>query len=189
MGFLFTSEGLKPQEKRVKTLLELPLPKTLTEARSLISTLSFYRRFIKNFSKVAHPLIQLTKGHTGKGGRIKINPDRECMDALNELKSIISHRVCLKYPDFSRPFIITTDASYKGLGAVLSQKDAQGLQRPLAFASRTLSVSETRYPVVELECLGIVFTLKHFKHIILGYEVELVTDHLPLVYLFKNADP
>ena len=189
LGFLFTSEGLKPQEKRLKTLLDLPLPKTLTEARSLISAFSFYRRFIRNFSAIAHPLIQLTKGHSGKGGRISISANQECLNSLNELKKILQQRVCLKYPDFSRPFLITTDASYKGIGAVLSQRDMDGHQRPLAFVSRTLTLSETRYPVVELECLGIVFALKQFKHIILGYEIELITDHLPLVYLFKNAQP
>ena len=189
LGFLVTAEGLKPQEKRLKTLLDLPLPKTLTEARSLISAFSFYRRFIRNFSTIAHPLIQLTKGHSGKGSRISISPDEECLNALNELKNILQRRVCLKYPDFSRSFQISTDASYKGIGAVLSQRDGSGHQRPLAFISRTLTLSETRYPVVELECLSIIFALKQFKHIILGYEIELITDHLPLVYLFKNSDP
>ena len=189
LGFTFTSNGLKPQSKRVKALLDSPLPKTLTEARSLISAFSFYRRFIQNFSKIAYPLIQLTKGHKGKGTRVTVFPDKECEKALESLKNIIQNDVCLKYPDFSRAFTITTDASLRGLGATLSQKDAQGRQKPLAFASRTLSKSELNYPIVELECLGLVFALKTFRHIILGYEVELVTDHLPLVYLFRHADP
>ena len=189
LGFLFTSEGLKPQERKLKTLMNIPLPTTLTEARSLISTFSFYRRFIRNFSKVAYPLIQLIKGHTGKGKSIKVMPNAECSEALGKLKWEMQQRVCLKYPDFSQPFVITTDASCKGLGAVLSQKDADGHLRPLAFASRTLSVSESRYPAVELECLGIIYALKTFRHIVLGYEINLMTDHLPLIYVFKNADP
>lgn len=190
LGFLFTADGLKPQEKRVQAFLDIGLPKTLTEARSLISTFSFYRRFIKNFSKIAEPLIKLTKGHQIiKGKKISVVPDQKCAEALEKLKNIIKERVCLKYPDFSVPFVITSDASYTGLGAVLSQNDEKGNQRPLAFASRTLTLSETRYPVVELECLGIIFALKQFRHIVLGYQIELITDHLPLVYLFKHADP
>ena len=189
LGFRFTDQGLKPQEKQLAGMLGAKLPKTLTEARSLLSTLSFYRKFIKNFSSIAYPLIQLTKGQSGKGGGTKVTPTSECAEALDQLKEILKKRVCLKYPDFSRGFIIFTDASKTGMGASLNQKDQDGNLRPLAFASRTLSLSETRFPIVELECAAIVWALKTFRNIILGHDIEIFTDHKPLVFLFRHADP
>ena len=190
LGFTFTDMGLKPQEKQLAGMLSARLPKTLTEARSLLSTFSFYRKFIKNFSHIAFPLIQLTKGHSGKkGNSVKLNPGQDCSDALQELKNILKTRVCLKYPDFSKGFILYTDASTTGLGASLHQRDANGNLKPLCFASRTLTLSESRFPVVELECAAIVWGLKQFRNIILGYDIEIFTDHKPLIYLFRHADP
>ena len=94
--------------------------------------------------------------------------------------------VCLKYPNFKLPFIIITDASLQGLGACLSQRDKDGRLRPIAFASRRVNLAESRKPAVELETLAILFALKQYRSIILGYDVELETDHKPLVFLFKQ---
>ena len=190
LGFLVTPEGLRTQERLLGPMLQLQAPKTLQEARSLISTLSFYRRFIKGFSEIAYPLIQLTKGFpVGKGKHIKVEATPECHEALEKLKAKLKENVVLKFPDFSKKFIINTDASLRGIGGQLSQLDKNGHPRPLAFVSRSLSVTESRYPVVELEALALVYALKQFRHIVLGYEVELVTDHRPLVYLFRHVDP
>ena len=190
LGFRVTSEGLRTHESLLGPMLKLEVPKTLEEARSLISTFSFYRRFIRNFSDIAHPLIQLTKGFpVGKGKNIKVEATPECQEALETLKEKLRENVVLKYPDFSKKFIINTDASLRGIGGQLSQLDSKGHPRPLAFVSRSLSLTESRYPVVELEALALVYALKQFRHIILGYDVELVTDHRPLVYLFRHVDP
>ena len=189
LGFKFTSEGIKPQEKLLKPMLDIKTPRTLTEARGLVSLFSFYRRFIKNFSIVAHPLIQLTKGFTGKGRRIAVQTNEECEKALKALKEALVKDVCLKYPNFDEKFVLVTDASTKGLGAMLGQYDKEGNLRPIAFASKSLNKAQERYPAIDLECSGIIFGLKSFRSLILGRRVQIMCDHKPLIYLFKHADP
>ena len=189
LGFTFTPEGIKPQERLVKPMLEARMPKTLTEARSLISLFSFYRRFIRNFSMVAAPLINLTKGYTGKGKRVQVKADKDCEESLATLKKALIDDVCLKYPNFDKKFVLITDASTKGLGAMLGQYDKENNLRPIAFASKSLNKAQQRYAAIDLECSGIVFGLKAFRPLIYGREIEIHTDHKPLIYLFKHADP
>ena len=190
LGFTVTTEGLKMSQKLVNEMLKIELPKTLTEARKLCSLFSFYRRFIKNYAAIAEPLVNLTRGHgVAKGDRTPVEPDEKCREALKRLKDILIKNVSLKYPNFSKPFIITSDGSTHGLGAHLSQEDSKGQQRPVAFASRALHGSEKRYPPVELECLAIIYALKQFRHIILGYDIYINTDHKPLIYLMRHVDP
>ena len=94
-----------------------------------------------------------------------------------------------EFPNFGERIIITTDASTVGVGGALSQRDSKGHLRPIAFASRSLNKSERRYPAVELEALGIIYALRQFRQIVLGYEIEIQTDHKPLVFLLKHPDP
>ena len=89
LGYVFTSEGLRPQERLLAPMLRAKLPTTLTEARSVTSLFSFYRRFIKNFSAIVHPLVKLTRGHSGKGKRVPVEADEECQAALDHLKEVI----------------------------------------------------------------------------------------------------
>ena len=103
LGFTLTPEGMKKQQKLLKPMMDIEVPKTLTEARSLCSLFSFYRRFIKNYSMIAHPLTNLTKGHPiGKGKGVKVEANAECEEALKQLKEELMRDVCLKYPDFSK---------------------------------------------------------------------------------------
>ena len=190
LGFTVSRDGLKTAPKTLKPMLNIELPTNLTEARRLCSLFSFYRRFIKNYASIAEPLVNLTRGHgTAKGTSTKVTPTRECAEALEKLKESLRKDVCLKYPNFSKPFIVTSDGSLSGLGAHLAQLDDKGHQRPLAFASRALHGSERNYPPVELECLAIVYALKQFRHVILGYAIDVFTDHKPLIYLMKHVDP
>ena len=125
--------------------------------------------------------------HKGENTVITAGPDSE--KALHNLKEALQKYVCLRYPNFSKPFIVTSDGSLKGIGGYLSQLDAKGCQRPLAFASRTLRGAEKHYAPVELECLAVIYALKQFRHIILGYDVVVQTDHKPLIFLMKHPDP
>ena len=145
LGFKVTREGLKPSPKLLEPMLNAKLPTTLKEARSLCSTFSFYRRFIKNFAAIIEPLINLTRNHgVGKGDSTPVQPNEQCAKALDKLKSILRSEVCLKYPNFNKPFIVTSDGSLDGLGAHLSQLDSEGHQRPVAFASRSLHNAEKK---------------------------------------------
>ena len=161
LGFDLSTDGIKPLPKLLRPMLEAELPSTLKEARALCSLFSFYRRFLRNYSTVADPLINLTRDQpTTKGDRIKVHPDEKCREALEKLKNMLRQDVCLKFPNFGANFVISSDASNVGLGAALSQRDKKGHLRPIAFASRSLNKAERRYPAVELEALGIVYALK-----------------------------
>lgn len=115
--------------------------------------------------------------------------DENCKIALDKIKAAIREEVILRFPNFSKPFVISSDASTSGIGAALQQRDENGHLRPIGFASRSLNQAERRYPAVELEALSIVYGLQQFRAIILGYPIELTTDHKPLVYLLKHTNP
>ena len=99
------------------------------------------------------------------------------------MKRIISRETLLAYPDFTKPFIIHTDASHKQLGAVISQDN-----KPIAFYSRKLNPAQTRYTTTERELLSIVETLKEFRNILLGQQIKVYTDHKNLTYVNFNVE-
>jgi len=111
--------------------------------------------------------------------------------AFQELKKRISSLPILRLPDVSQPFILQTDASHLGVGAVLLQEDTAGEKRPIAFASRNLLPRESRYSAIERECLAITWGVKKFQEYLYGTEFILETDHQPLQYLrqakFQNG--
>ncbi len=106
--------------------------------------------------------------------------------SFNDFKSELINAPALAFPDYSVPFSLYTDASALGLGAVLMQPDARGKNHAIAYASRTLKQAEADYSVVHQETLAIVWALKHFRDIILGYPITVFTDHAPVTGLFKG---
>lgn len=102
---------------------------------------------------------------------------QKCQNAFDELNSLLTKAPVLAFPDFGVPFILETDASGRGLGAVLAQQQEDGSVRPMAYASRTLKPNEKKYGVTELEGLGVVWAVKHFRPYLYGYHCDLYTDH------------
>jgi len=135
---------------------------------------SFYRRFVLDFAKVARPLYELTKEN------VRFEWQKAHEDAFELLKKRLTTFPVLRYPDFSRPFSIYTDASRYGLGAVLSQTSDDGKEHPVAYASRNLNPAESRYPATELEGLAVYWAVKLFRPYVYGKKFRVVTDHLPL---------
>ena len=132
---------------------------------------SYYRRYIHQFADIAGPLYQLTN----KGA--VFTWDEACQSAFNQLKQRLTESPVLTYPRFAPSadqFILLTDASATGIGAVLEQGE-----HIVAYTSRMLSNSERNYSVIQRECLAIVHALKQFRHYLLGYKFQLVTDHAP----------
>lgn len=182
LGHVVTPEGVKPNPDKVMAIKNWPIPKTETELRGFLGTLGYYRRFIKDFAKIVKPLTKpLRKGE-------KVVHSEEFVETFNKCKIILTSSHVLQYPDFTKPFILTTDASNFAIGAVLSQGPI-GQDRPVAFASRTLTKTEERYSVIEKEFLAITWGCKYFRPYLYGKRFTLFTDHKPLTYMFSLKDP
>lgn len=179
LGHVVTRDGIKPNPNKIKAIKDWPIPKNQKELRGFLGIMGYYRRFIRDFAKIVKPLtIQLKKDQ-----QITHTPD--FVDTINKCKNILSSSDILSYPDFSQNFILTTDASNYCLGAVLSQK-IKNVERPIAFASRTLQKNEINYSTTEKEMLAIIWATKYFRPYLYGRRFLLITDHQPLIYLNSN---
>ncbi|XP_060071934.1 uncharacterized protein LOC132551808 [Ylistrum balloti] len=172
---------LQPNPDKVKAILEAEIPKTKKQVRSFIGLADFYRKCVPNFATIATPLTDLTR---------KGQPNsviwREPQDlAFNTLKKVLSTSPVLKLPDLNSEFILRTDASDYGIGAILLQED-DGVVHPVAYVSRKLKDGELSYSVVEKECLAVVWGISKFQKYLYGRQFVLETDHQPLVYLNKS---
>ena len=182
LGYLITPEGLKPDQEKTKAISLMPEPDSKDYVRRFLGMMSYYRRFIPEFSSIAACLFEVTK--------MKVNfkwTDVE-RNAFNKLKMLLIQAPVLIYPDFEKAFAIYTDASNVGVGGVLTQV-VEEKALPVAFASRQLNTSERNYTTSEKEMLAIVWCTKHFNNYIYGREIVLYTDHKPLVSLVKAKEP
>jgi hypothetical protein len=114
---------------------------------------------------------------------------KDQMDSFEKLKTCLMTPPILAYPDFTRPFILYTDASTFALGAILAQKDNDNKEHVIAYASRTLNKHERNYGITELECLAVVWAVKHFHHYLHGQRFTVITDHAALRYLLNLSNP
>jgi len=156
LGHVIRQTGVKPDEKRIEAVRDYPEPKTTRELKGFLGLAGYYRRFIPNFSKISKPLTELLKKNTPYIWNDKTE------NAFITLKTLLMTEPLLQYPDFTRPFVLTTDASNDAIGAVLSQGPI-GKDLPIAYASRTLNNAERNYPTVEKELLAIVWGCKYFR--------------------------
>ena len=157
LGHLVSQEGIKPDPDKILTLKQWPTPNSVKDVRRFLGFAGFYRKFIKDFSKIARPLHDLTKivstesnSGTKTSSRKPLENDfcwlPEHETAFQILKEALCTPPTLAYANFTKPFILHTDASRSGLGAILYQ-ESDGKEHPIAFASRTLSPSERNYPL------------------------------------------
>lgn len=180
LGHIIGEGILKPAIEKLKAVEDAPRPSTKKEVRSFLGLLGYYRKFVPNFATVAAPLSDLTK----KGVPNKFEWKQECENAFKTLKSMLLSSPILRLPDLSKSFILRTDASNHGVGAVLMQIH-DGKKYPVAYASRKLIEREQRYSVIEKECLAIVWALQKFQAYLYGRLFTIETDHQPLVHLQK----
>ena len=165
-----SAKGIHPDPAKIRAVKEFPVPTNVRSLRGFLGLASYYRRFVPNFARIAGPLHMLTRSD------MAFVWTASCQEAFERLKSMLTSPPVLSYPDFSEPFQLHTDASGEGLGAVLEQT-SDGVGHPVAFASRTLSKPEQRYGITELETLGVVWGLRHFRAYLYGHRVTVLTDH------------
>ncbi|CAG9134488.1 unnamed protein product [Plutella xylostella] len=182
LGHIITDKGVSPNPEKVKAVTEFPKPTNVKQIKSFLGLVGYYRRFIENFSKLTKPLTALLKKD------VPFEWSSEQDTAFQILKEKLTTAPLLQYPDFSAPFVITTDASNYAVGAVLSQGEI-GKDKPVAYASRTLNKPEGNYSTTEKELLAIIFAVKTFRPYLFGRKFKIVTDHRPLVWLFNVKDP
>jgi hypothetical protein len=177
-GYKIGNKGLEKCYGKVEAVMKAPEPKNITELRSFLGLVNFYGRFIPNLSTIAQPLHNLLK----KG--VKFIFGAKCKKSFEIIKrEIASERVLVHYDD-NKKLLLATDASPYGIGAVISHRMEDGTERPISFASRTLSETERKYSQVDREALAIVFGVTKFYAYLYGRKFTLITDHKPLVSIF-----
>ena len=169
---------IRTQSDNVDKVKHATIPTTVIQVRSFSGLTGYYRKFIYNYATIATSLTDLTK--KGRPSRVAWTDGTD--KAFNQFKDSLCKDPIIKLPDFDRPFVLRTDTSDTGLGAMLLQKydDVYFL---VAFASKRLSKAQMAYAVVERECLAIVWSLEHLSVYLYGRDFVIQTDHQPLVFL------
>lgn len=182
LGHLITEDGVKPNPAKIEAIQRFPQPRNPKEIKQFLGLTGYYRRFVKDYSKIIKPLTYLLKKD------VEYKFDESCIEAFHKCKKFLTEAPILQYPKFDEEFVLTTDASAFAIGSVLSQGPI-GQDLPIAYASRTLNPAETRYSVIERELLSIIWSVKHFRPYLYGRRFQLLTDHKPLVWMFSIKDP
>ena len=182
LGHRITRDGVATDPGKIDAVRKWAVPRTVQEVQTFLGLVGYYRKFVNNFAATAKPLYRLTER-----GR-EFNWTTECEAAFLELKSRLVSAPILAFPDFTKMFILDTDASQSGVGAVLSQLH-DGQERVVAYASRVLSKAERQYSVTRKELLAVVTFAKHFRHYLLGRHFVVRTDHSSLQWLYNFKEP
>lgn len=188
LGHVVSAAGIQVDMEKVKALQDWPVPKTVKAVRQVVGFMSYYRRFVPNFAQLAKPLHSLMgKVKRGRGEQpVAFVWSKDCQEAFDSLRRCLMSSPVLAYPDLSLPFTLTTDGSFLGLGAVLSQRQS-GVERVIAFASQGLRGSERNeknYSAFKLELLALKWAVtEKIRDLLVYSKFTVVTDDNPLRYL------
>ena len=193
LGYVVGRDGVKTDKKKIEKVKNYPKPITITELKGFLGLASYYRRFIKDFSKIAKPLNDLMKnikyqeGQKKKEQNKRISIKEKWTEKHEESFKMLKEKLCttpvLMYPDFEREFLLYTDASGYALGAVLSQKDDDRKEHVIYYASKSLTQAEQNYSTTELECYAVVWAVDKFHPYLEGKKFKIITDHYALKWL------
>lgn len=183
LGHIVSDKGIQCDPSKLDKVRDWPVPKNVSDVRSFLGLAGYYRRFIPEFSTIATPLTYLTR----KGKKFCWTID--CQNSFENLKKLLCSAPILAYPDSTAEFILDTDASMSGIGAVLSQNQ-NGEEKVIAYASRTLNQSQVRYCTTYKELLAVVTFIRQYRHFLWGRHFTIRTDHASLIWLknFKNPE-
>ena len=186
LGHKLGQDTLAPNDDLVQKIRDAPSPTNKKQLRSFLGLVGYYRAFVPNFAAIAAPLTDLTK----KGSPDKLVWTEIHEQAFQALKGHVCTHPVLCLPDVNKPFILQTDASADGIGAILLQ-EVNGVKHPVAFASKRLLPRERNFSTIEREALAIVWGVQKFQNYLMGVHFTLETDHHPLQYLdtakFQNS--
>jgi hypothetical protein len=173
VGHIISAGGVSVDLGKVKDVLNWMPPATVSEIQSFLGLAGYYRRFIKDFSKIAKPLTKLLEKNKA------FEWTKECQASFEELKKRLTSSPVLVLPDLTKKFDIYCDASCQGLGSVLMQEG-----QVVCYASHQLRKHEENYPTHDLELAAVVHALKIWRHYLIGHQCEIYSDHKSLKYIF-----
>ena len=183
LGFNIDAEGIHPTSSKLEAITSAPAPENVSELKSYLGLLSYYSKFLPNLCQEVAPLYRLLRKSTPwKWSQVE-------QSAFSKSKDLLSSGSVLVHYDVNKEIFLACDASQYGLGVVLSHKMQDGSERPVAFASRTLSKAERNYSQVEKEGLACIFGVKKFHSFLFGRKFTIITDHKPLLTLFSEVRP
>ena len=179
-GFIISQEGCRPTTQNVEAVKDVPRPTNVRELRAFLGMANYYNAYLPRMASITEPLHNLLR----KNVFWKWSKNSE--EAFQKVKTLLCNAPLLAHFDPSKKIIVHCDASPHGVGAVLSQEQDDGSEKPVSFASRTLSMAERNYTQIEKEGLALVFAVKKFHQFLYGHKFTLYTDHKPLLGLFSE---
>jgi len=177
---VLSEKGVSASPDKVKAVKDYPTRKSVKDVRSFLGQASFYRRLAQDFATIEKPLTEFTKDRAFSWGTSQ-------QKAFESMKDKLYTTPVLAYLNFELPFILTTDASKIAVAAILSQVQ-NGVERPIAYASRQMKKAEQAYTASEAELLALVWATKYFRCFLYGNQFLVITDHAALSYLRTFAD-
>lgn len=181
LGHVVDASGVHPTEEKIRAIVDAPPPRNVAELRSFLGLINFYHKFLRDISSVLAPLHKLLL----KDAKwVWSAPQAK---AFKEAKELLQTSTLLVHYDAQLPISLSCDASPYGVGAVLAHVMPDGQERPIAFASRTLSTAERNYAQIDREALSIVFGVGKFHRYLFGRKFGILTDHRPLLGLLQEG--
>ncbi|CAG2216284.1 unnamed protein product [Mytilus edulis] len=177
LGHKISKQGVQADISKVEAVESFPVPKTEKNVRSFLGLTNYYRKFIKGYSHLATPLNRLLRKD------VPFEWSEKCQKAFDQLKQSLCSSPILAYPNMSRPFILTTDASGSAIAYILGQLDSEGQERVIAYGGRSLSEGEKAWPISELECLAVLEGIKTYHVYLANSHFKVYTDHHSLKWL------
>lgn len=182
LGHIISADGVRADPGNVEAISKFPRPKKVDEVQRFVGMASYYRKYIKNFAKIAQPLHALFKKD------IKFAWSENCEKALETLKGALISAPVLCFCDHSKTFYISVDASFYAVGAYISNERPPN-DRPIEYFSKSLNHAQINYATTHKELLAIVLAIERFQHYIWGKHFVVYTDHEALTYLFNQSKP
>ena len=179
LGHIISSRGIEVDKAKIELISKLPSPTNVKTVRQFLDHAGFYRRFIKDFSKIAKPLYKLLEKDA------KFVWEKECQESFEELKSHLTTAPIVRAPNWQLPFEVMCDASDLAIGAVLGQRE-DGKPHVVYYASKTLNEAQRYYTTTDNELLAVVYALDKFRAYLVGSDIVIFTDHSALKYLLTK---
>lgn len=183
LGHLIDSEGLHPLPEKVKAVEAAPQPQNVHQLKSYLGLLTYYSKFLPNMSTVLAPLYRLLRSDVTREWNAKEE------SAFKASKDLLTSSELLAHFDPELKIMLACDASAYGVGAVLAHRMPDGSEKPVGYASHSLSKAERNYSQLEREGLACVFGIKRFRQYLFGHPFDLITDHKPLLALLNQHKP